>query len=194
MKASVAIRISCASAVFAAVLATSASVWCGYVRTHDVQEGVPFRKKFVSAYGLFCRLTGARSCNKCVKLLKSDQLMIPSTERLDMGESALKTVAFSEFCRSNGVQYLYVQLPKKLDVRKTMLPPGVKDVAYENADDLLRRLADAGVAAEDWRPRFAGSAERGAANFYASDTHWNNPTSLRAARPVLIEMFRFLLM
>lgn len=182
MNSSVSIRIAFALAAFTSALAASVPVWRQYVRTRDVHAGIPLRKKFVAAYGLYRRVTGARSCNQCVKLLKSDQLMLPSGTRRDMAQEARKVAAFSAFCRTNGIRYLYVQLPKKLDVHKTMLPPGVSDFAYENADDLLRQLAAAGVATEDWRPRFAGSARQVEDNFYASDTHWNNPTSLRAAR------------
>lgn len=171
--------------VFASVVMASISVWCGYVQTRKVQEGIPFRLKFVSANGWYRRLIGVRECNGCVKLLKSDQLMLPTGERRNMAEEAAKTAAFSEFCRTNGIPFLFVQVPKKLDAGKTMLPPDVKDFAYENADDLLRRLGDAGVAIEDWRPRFAGSAEQVAANFYEADTHWNNPTSLQAARELV---------
>ena len=190
MKFSVSIRIACASLTFASVLAVAVPVWCRYVRTRDVHEGIPLRQKFVAAYGLYRRVTGARSCNGCVKLLESDQLMLPSGIRRDMAQTAQKAIAFSEFCRSNGVRYLYVQLPKKLDVRKTMLPPGVRDFAYENADDLLRRLEEAGVIAEDWRPRFAGSARQVEDNFYVSDTHWNNPASLRAAHDLACAIAR----
>lgn len=190
MKASVAIRIFCATTAFALLVAGSVPVWRGYVQTHDEQKGVPFRRKFVSAYGLCCRMVGLRCCNGCVKLLKSNQLMLPTRERRCMAPEAAKVAAFSEFCRTNGVLYLYVQLPKKLDVGRKMLPPGVKDVAYENADELLRGLASAGVAAEDWRTNFADSAKQVAANFYTSDTHWNNPASLRAARELVRSFVR----
>lgn len=182
MNSSVSIRIVFALAAFTSALAASVPVWRQYVRTRDAHAGIPLRKKFVAAYGLYRRVTGARSCNRCVKLLKSDQLMLPNGTRRDMAQDARKVAVFSAFCRTNGIRYLYVQLPKKLDVRKTMLPPGVKDFAYENADDFLRHLAAAGVTMEDWRPRFAGSARQVEDNFYRSDTHWNNPASLRAAR------------
>lgn len=165
------------SALFAAV-----PVWCSYVKKHDVQKGVPFRKKLVSAYGLYRRVTGTRSCNGCVRLLKSDQLLMPHVKRMDMVREASKMAEFSAYCRTNGVRFIYVQLPKCLDVRKTMLPPGVRDFDYDNADDLLRHLASAGVETEDLRPTFAGAPEDVADNFYESDLHWNNPASLRAAQ------------
>lgn len=176
------IRITFVVVAITAMFAASVPVWYGYLRTCDVQEGFPFRKKFVSVYGLFRRVTGARECNRCVKLLGSDQLMLPSDKRWNMMAEASRTAAFAEFCRTNGAAFLFVQLPKKLDVDKTMLPPGVGDFAYDNADDLLLRLKDLGVAAVDWRPRFAGSPQQVAENFYVADTHWNNLTSLRAAR------------
>lgn len=182
MKNSVKIRVGCALAAMAAMLGAAVPVGYGFACVRDVNEGIPFRRWFVSAYGWYCRAVGTRSCNRCVLLLGTDHAMLPTGERWPMAAAAANVAAFSEYCRSLGSRYLYVQLPKKLDVRKTMLPPGVTDVAYENADDLLGRLEDAGVATEDWRARFAGTAEQVAANFYPSDTHWNNPASLRAAR------------
>lgn len=190
MKVSVAIRMACAGVASFAALAVSVPAWCKYVREGDVQKGIPLRKGFVSAYGLYRRLTGARSCNKCVRLLESGQLMLPTTRRHDMAKKAREVTAISEFCRTNGIRFLFVQLPKKLDVNETMLPPGVRDIAYEQADELLQRLAERDVATEDWRPRFAGTSSQVAANFYSSDTHWNNPTSLRAAQDLAAAIAR----
>lgn len=184
------IRVTCAGLVLAALFAAAVPVWRGYIRTRDVQEGMPFRGKFVTAYGLCRRLTGARSCNGCVRLLGSGQLMMPSAKRREMALEASKAAAFSAFCRTNGVGYLFVQLPKKLDVPMKMLPPGVKDFAYANADDLLRRLAVLGVETLDWRARFAASPRLVTENFYTSDSHWTNPASLRAAHDLAVEIAR----
>lgn len=189
-KASLAIRLIFAGLAFGSALFAAVPVWRSYVNKHDAQKGVPFRKKFVSAYGLYRLVTGTRSCNGCVKLLKSDQLLMPRSKRMEMKREASKAAEFSAFCRTNGVRFVYVQLPKCLDVHKTMLPPGVVDFDYDNADDLLRLLASAGVETEDLRPVFAGTSEQVAANFYESDLHWNNLTSLRAAQYLVKEVLK----
>ena len=182
MKDSVSMRFACALAAFALALSASVPVWCEYVRTQDAHEGIPLRKGFVTAYGLYRRITGSQSCNKCVRLLESGQLMLLTDRKHDLAQKTREVTSVSDCCRTNGIRFLFVQLPKKLDAHRTMLPPGVRDFAYDNADELLRRLNERGVATEDWRPRFAGTPGQVAANFYSSDPHWNNPASLRAAQ------------
>ena len=181
MRTGLAIRIICSHLALGLATVAAVPMWWQYLHAGDAQKGMPWRGKFVAVHGLYRRLTGARSCNRCVKLLESDQLMLPSDKRMDARWAAEKMATFSAFCQSNGVRFLYVQLPKKLDVNRRMLPPGVIDVSYENADDLLLQLEARGVGVTDWRPRFAGSPQQVADNFYESDTHWNNQASLRAA-------------
>lgn len=190
MKSGIVVRTVFAGAVLAFMAGMSFSVCRRYVRARTIGPGSRIEDGLVAVNGLLQRLEGKRVCNKCVKLVGSGQLMYPNHKRSDMADEAVLMTAFSEFCRTNGVGFLYVLLPKKLDMHRKMLPPGLVDVAYDNADDLLRRLDPKHVMYEDWRPKLAATPEMVAENFYISDLHWNNPAARQAAHDLVLSAAR----
>lgn len=144
-------------------------------------EQFPLREGFVTLNGFCVRLAGQHLCNDVVKMEPGDVLISPSPRRVKMTSSAVNVQRFSEFCKTNGAAFLYVLAPKRLDLRQTLLPPGFRDMAYRNADELVALLQDKGVAFADWRERFAATPDLVRTNFYRTDHHWNTDASFAAA-------------
>ena len=144
-------------------------------------ERFPLREGFVTLNGLCVRLAGQHLCNDVVKMEPGDLLISPSPRKVKMKSSAANVWRFSEFCKANGAVFLYVLAPKRLDLRQSLLPPGFRDAAYRNADELVASLQDRGVAFADWRERFAATPDLVRANFYRTDHHWNTDASFAAA-------------
>lgn len=151
-------------------------------------EQFPLREGFVTFNGLCVRLAGQHFCNDVVKMEPGDLLISPAPRRVKMTSSAVNAQRFSEFCKTSGATFLYVLAPKRLDLRQLLLPPGFRDEAYRNADELKALLQGKGVACADWRARFAATPDTVRTNFYRTDHHWNTDASFAAAGLLIDEI------
>jgi len=149
---------------------------------------IPLRMDFVTLNGGVTRLLGQHCCNDSVKMKPGGYLIHPSGSRADMTQNVKSAASFSRWCAKRGIRYLYIMLPKNLDVRQTMLPPGAEDRAYANADEFLEKAAARRVAVRDWRAAFAATPEMVLDNFYRTDHHWNNDASFKATAMLLDEI------
>lgn len=148
----------------------------------------PFRTTWVTVNGGCVRLTGQSACNGVVRTEPDGLLLDPNPRTASFVAQAKRVAAFDRHCRRNGAAFLYVQYPKKLDVKQTMLPQGVEDGSYANADRLLAALARQEVPAVDWRKHFAATPEDVRRNFYRTDHHWNTEAAFVVARRLAREI------
>lgn len=151
---------------------------------------IPGRMGLVQLNGAFVRLLGQHACNGVVRMGADDILSQPNPKRVQMKRAVRNMKRFACFCESNGVAFAYIQLPKKMDADQTLLPPGRRDAANANADDLLSGLTNQNVPFVDWRRAFAATPEDVAKNFYRTDHHWNTDASFRAAGMLIDEICR----
>ncbi|MBR3223230.1 MAG: hypothetical protein IKF72_13500 [Kiritimatiellae bacterium] len=148
----------------------------------------PQRLTFVTLNGLFVRLVGQHSCNGVVKTKPHGILLQPHANLVKTEKAAGRMRRFSDFCERHGAKFLYVQLPRKLDVSNRILPAGVVERANDNVRRMLGSIAEAGVAHVDVRADFAATPDDVARNFYRTDHHWRNDAAFRMAGRLAAEI------
>ena len=141
----------------------------------------PLREGLVSIHGLFVRIVGQHLCNGVAKTRHGDMLLSSSPGKVDTRPFVRKMAAFSAHCRQQDVHFLFVLLPKKLDLKGSLYPPGWHDWAYANVSTLLKGVKRRGVGVLDLRQEFAATKEDVLQNFYRTDHHWNTDASFKAA-------------
>ena len=144
----------------------------------DYNARLPGRTRFVTLNGGFRRLLGERAVNERYKL-DNGQLTYVIPE-LDMSGIAANTVAFAQALEAEGVPFLYVNTPFKVDPEDKRLPPGVEDYSNENADRFLTALRSAGVDTLDLRERVRAEGLEYGEIFYRTDHHWKAETGFWA--------------
>ncbi len=135
---------------------------------------------FIQLYGGFQRLSGRRmleDVNQSARVIKLSNgtlnFSYPDTAPLDIATMAQAVNDFSDALAAEGIPYLYVAAPQKIqDGREdALLPTGIRDYANDNADRLLSALADHGTDTYDLRPLFAQRADYPSL-FFRTDHHW----------------------
>lgn len=135
---------------------------------------------FIQLYGGFQRLSGRRmleDVNQSARVIKLSNGTLNFSyfgmEPLDTTPMAQAVNDFSDALAAEGIPYLYVAAPQKIqDGREdALLPTGIRDYANDNADRLLSALADHGTDTYDLRPLFAQRADYPSL-FFRTDHHW----------------------
>ena len=135
---------------------------------------------FIQLYGGFQRLSGRRmleDVNQSARVIKLSNgtlnFSYPDTAPLDIAPMAQAVNDFSDALAAEGIPYLYMAAPQKIqDGREdALLPTGIRDYANDNADRLLSALADHGTDTYDLRPLFAQRADYPSL-FFRTDHHW----------------------
>ena len=149
---------------------------------------LPGRNLFVTINGGFCRLMGKRALNERYKL-DNDQLTYVIPE-FDMSDIAANTIAFSRMLEIEGIPFLYVNTPFKVDPENKQLPPGIEDYSNENADCFLNLLREAGVDTLDLREIVRAEGLDHSSLFYRTDHHWKAETGFWAFTEIVRELSR----
>lgn len=155
-----------------------------------MESEFPQRLSFVDLNGLFLRLIGQHFCNGVVKTEPHDILLKPNARPVRTKKAAKKMRQFADFCARHGARFLYVQLPRKLDVRNRMLPAGVEERSNANIRKMLKSFREAGVECLDMCAEFAATPDDVARNFYRTDHHWRNDAAFRMAGLLAAEIAR----
>ena len=96
---------------------------------------------------------------------------------------------FKAFCRENGTELLYMNLPLNVCKSEDAGINGVFDYINPNADRFLAMLKDYGVKYYDFREILHEDGMNHHASFFRTDHHWKPETGLWAAKHVL-QIFR----
>ncbi|MBQ3347817.1 MAG: hypothetical protein IJM68_12260 [Synergistaceae bacterium] len=96
---------------------------------------------------------------------------------------------FKAFCRENGTELLYMNLPLNVCKSEDAGINGVFDYINPNADRFLAMLKDYGVKYYDFREILHEDGMNHHASFFRTDHHWKPETGLWAARR-LLRIFR----
>lgn len=184
------LKILAALAAAAFVLFALANLRLVYWPTRDLAEGrigfaeytqmvaeqyadkITGKYSLINLNGLYCRLTGRSVCNEVMKL-ENGMLDTQNPGRADVSAPAAGIVELANFSKAHGAQFLYVQLPTKLDLNGDILRHGEENHSYENVDELLSLLAEAGVDTYDLRQDMAQTPEQIERYFFRTDHHWN---------------------
>ena len=129
------------------------------------------KNALIDLNGLFARMTGRQICNRVTRL-KNGMLTTPYSS-CDVTPLAEGITELEAYLRSEGIPFLYVQAPQKVDTGKTLLREGVTDFSNENADALLTLLKGSGVETLDLRPAISSTPEQIGQYYFRTDHHWN---------------------
>ncbi len=141
---------------------------------------------FVDLNGLYMRATGRRTDNGVMKL-KNGMLTEENTPQCDVESISDGINALAQYTQESGANFIYIQLPYKLDSKSTLVIEGKKDYSNENADKLIASLNES-VDVVDLRPLLSGSAESVEENFFRTDHHWNYYGAFRGFSEILRQL------
>ena len=168
------------AALFLAFIAVFALLLAPKLDVQNIRESAavfPVKKRFVELNGACCRLVGRRLCNGVVKT--DDGLLVkPSAPRL-LGQDVAAS-RFADWLRAQGIEYVYVQFPSKMDLRSELRQPCMVHSAYRTVDVLLNGMAQGGVETLDLREDLAADPDLVRRFFYRTDHPWNNDAVFRS--------------
>lgn len=130
------------------------------------------REGFININGLFTRLIGKKSNNNKVDMLKNGMLINSNIVYTDTSNLSKSINKFGEHLSNNGVEFLYVQLPMKVDKDNSLILTGNVNFANQNSDELLAGLND-NIKYIDARDYITSTPEDVKQYFYRTDHHWN---------------------
>lgn len=152
------------------------------------KSGVAFKNDFVNINGLFARATGRNHYNG-VSRLKNGMLIYGEIPLADMSDSAQGLIEFNSYLNKNGIKYLYVQAPVKVDLQGKLLYEGTVAYGNQNADQLLGILKENNVDCIDLRTDIAATPELVEKYFFKTDHHWTPEGAFKAFEIVLNDLY-----
>ena len=141
------------------------------------------RNQWINLNGLFQRKMGKTGdLEKDWYLLKNGMLMYSQNKDSDeeLKKYANNVVNLSQFAEDNGMKFLYVELPYKVQ-GSGEYPAGVPDYGNRNADGIMKILLSKSVQTMDFRDIMKNQNIETAESFFKTDQHWKPETALWAA-------------
>ena len=140
-----------------------------------LSDGFWQKTSFIDLNGLFERLTAQREVNGVYRLNNG---MLTNKDYVEkkrwaFEEPAAGITALASMLNTQGIPFLFVMRPVKMDINEELLPAGLTDYKSENEEKMLSLLAQGGVDTLDLRPELTGSVEQVGRYFYRTDHHWN---------------------
>lgn len=156
---------------------------------HDTYLSDQFWQKnqFVNINGLHARLSGRRELNNVI-LMRNGMLGDENTERHSMSPQAAGIAQFAHWLEAIGTDFLYVQIPYKLDLAEEMLPVGYENSIHDNTSELLELLAEKNVATLDLRQDICATTDQVDYYFYATDHHWSPSGAMKAFQLIMARL------
>lgn len=146
-----------------------------------VNEDLDRDHYFIQLYGGVQRLSGrrliqdtvggntvARLSNGTLNFVNLDSPTVPGE---DVAVRAENTAELARALRAQGIPYLYVAAPQKLQRGVQLLPEGVTEGGNAYCDAYLENLSRLGVDYLDLRPAFEGNGIY-SSWFFRTDHHW----------------------
>lgn len=146
-----------------------------------VNEDLDRDHYFIQLYGGVQRLSGrrliqdtvggntvARLSNGTLNFVNLDSPTVPGE---DVAARAENTAELARALRAQGIPYLYVAAPQKLQRGVQLLPEGLTEGGNAYCDAYLENLSRLGVGYLDLRPAFEGNGIY-SSWFFRTDHHW----------------------
>lgn len=106
-------------------------------------------------------------------------------EKENMEEKTACIDKMHAIAQKKEAQFLYVQLPYKVDDSKEQIPWGAASFENENADVLLQKLQNKQINTLDLRDALKEKGWNVENGFYISDGHWTIPSAYEATRCIV---------
>lgn len=142
-------------------------------------SNVKGKNSYININGLFARITGRNHYNEVARL-KNGMITYGQRISYDMQFFGNGLTEFNAYLKNNGIDYLYVQAPFKVDVGETLLYEGTVNYANDDANELLSILEKNSVPYIDLRQDMSSNKEQVEKYFYNTDHHWNNEAAFYA--------------
>lgn len=144
------------------------------------------RMKFVELNSGFNKTIGMKLINGTdnVVILKNGYLAFKN-DREDMSNAANNVVLFNKKLQKQGINFLYVQEPTKLDKYDNQMPFGIDDNENLNADDLVDALNKNSINCLDLRETMQEQGIDHYSAFFKTDHHWKPETGLWATGEII---------
>lgn len=154
-----------------------------------LNETFPKKKYFVDINGLFHRLALQREMNG-VLLLSNGHETTPINNVTDEGiaANAASLQVFSEWLKNRGIDFVYVQVPHKIDVSKNLLPIGKVDYSNRISDVFMKELENRGVNHLDLRDRIKEDNIDLYSLFLKTEHHWSPEGGFYAYQKICDEL------
>lgn len=107
------------------------------------------------------------------------------TESRDTYQDAKSVISLDEFCREKGIDFFYINAPKKVCRTENKTVSGILDFSNENTDRFLDALGKSGVKYYDLRKILHDEGMNHNDAFFATDNHWKIETGLWAAKHIM---------
>lgn len=104
------------------------------------------------------------------------------SSKTDTKEHVATISEFNDYCRSLGINFLYVQTPSKISKYQDTFLSGEMDFSNQNADSLLEGLSKNNVLCLDIREEFSKENFNHHEKFFKTDHHWKPETGLWATQ------------
>ncbi|MBR0279531.1 MAG: hypothetical protein IJQ75_06065, partial [Synergistaceae bacterium] len=91
----------------------------------------------------------------------------------------------ADFCNEKGIDFVYINFPKKICVSEDIDISGVLDFTNQNVEKFLALLKEFGVKHYDFRENLHKAGMNHHEAFFVTDHHWKPETGLWAAGEIL---------
>ncbi|NBI62469.1 hypothetical protein D3Z38_05190 [Clostridiales bacterium] len=156
----------------------------------SLQDNFKSRNNWINLNGLFQRAIGTTIVRDAggVDVYKLENGHIAyNLEKQEMDTYAEKLQELYDYTQKRDVDFLYVQLPFKVE-NDDMMPIGTQEYGNDNADILLKQLSDRQIPAMDIRSHIKSEGFEYEELFFKTDQHWKPATALWAAGLVAKEI------
>ncbi|MCR5793546.1 MAG: hypothetical protein K6G65_10285 [Lachnospiraceae bacterium] len=161
-----------------------------------ITDQTPLKDNYVSLNGLFQRCIGKDIIEDTdptytIYKLTNGQLSFAYDE-MDVSTAIKNTTDFNDFCKENGVDFLFFMEPYKVNKYNNELPSGYADGANKSGDAFLSGLDKSGVNFVDYREiakenltlhderYYKQDSTQYGSLFFNGDHHWKEETAFNA--------------
>ena len=136
-------------------------------------QNFPKRKQLVDLNAKIRCVLGQREMRGMLKL-KNGHLIAPQEKLSDtyIHQQAKRVIRYSNYCKSQGKKFVFVQPILKIDEYNKQLPAGTYDYSNENIDRFLTYLKQNGVEVMDIRSCMRSDGLDMYDYTYKTDHHW----------------------
>lgn len=133
-------------------------------------DSFALKNHFINLNGWFAGFLDQTTCNEVIKL--NNGMLTNDIPEIDVSPYAKNALEFKDFLAEQGIEFLYISEPYKVDLCKQLLPVGIENSGNETASALNSLLEDGGVHVLDLRPELSATPEQVERYFFKTDHHW----------------------
>lgn len=162
-------------------------------RVHSMlTENCGMKDELIDLNGGWARLMGYKRYNGIIKG-HGDMLFPLPRQRVETRRCLHSLLNLYQKCCQNECEFLYVQLPLKMNRMGDMLPDGCgKDYSHEMVDDFLSNLRQLAIPTYDTRGGVDADFESVQRYFFRTDHHWNFDGAMKVFYELMMKLQQIL--